>query len=1198
MLTPSRRLSIAAFVAVSLALVFSFFFIANRSSHEPTSSKSLPDAAKSQGANSPVAAMTNPEVMKAYGQLPLSFEANQGQSAADVKFLSRGNGYLLSLRGQEADLTFRQAPTARPIATNRLKMYRTHRVPRAPEKFSTLRMRLDGSNPSAQITGQDRTATQINYFLGNDPKKWQTDVPAYSKVKYAGIYPGVDLMFYGNRRELEYDFVLAPDADPKSIALNVEGARKIHLDAHGNLLLDVPGGEVKFKKPDVYQDSNGTRREIAGNYSITNRHEVRFAVADYDRTQPLTIDPVVIYSTYVGGSGSPGNGGDMAMGIALDSLGNAYIGGVTFSADLKQFNGMTSTPPTPVTTGGSSGFVAELNPTGTTALYLTYLGGATGNDTQDGIQSIAVDATKNIYVTGFTQSSDFPVSNSPTSPNKPFEANAPASVTMQGSAFVTRLNPTQAGAAQLAYSSYLGGGGALDQGNGIVVGSGGDAYVTGVTLSTDFPTANASVAPFSTALLSPNGNAFVTEVATNGTGASSLLFSSYLGGTGLAAGNFPYADHGAGITLDSSRNAYVVGTTDSADFPTKGTQVSSCSKNSDSSVFVAVIGLATPATPVLSYSTCLAGSTAEVGQAIALGPNNLAYLTGATFSTDFPVTTNTIPLGFPGPPPVRSPSSSVAFVATVNTTNGALGYSTLLGGSNGDGGFGIAADSTGVAYVTGQTGSVDFPVTPGALQSARSNGFGSTFVSKINASAGGQGGADLLYSTYYGGNGDGAAKDPDSGTGIALSGTNAYVSGQATPGLSTTAPVYQASTNNSAGLNAFVAELPLIASLTATPNPLAFGTQTLNMPSAVMTVTVTNNSSGALPVTFAVTGANAADFKAVSGATNGCTATLAAAGTCTVDVVFTPTVSGAEAGTLTIGTAPNTVAIALTGTGSTLTATPNPLAFGNQTLNMPSASMSVTVTNNSGAALPVTFAVTGANASDFVAATAGTATPCMATLPAAGTCTIGVIFTPTLVPAGAETGTLTIGTLSNTVAVALTGTGTAATGTFTVTAPATFPLTSGVSGAIPVTVTGSGGFTGMVNLTCAGGTASVTSCTMMPTSVSLTAGTPTQTAMANVVATISLVVPPDSLKTPPPSSLRQVVFLALGIVMLFMIPITQRRRARLGMVAAMLVFVVVAGCGGGGGPHTGTGTVTITGTAPGSPALPPQTATVNLTITK
>src|ERR1700678_1984839 len=890
MLTPSRRLSIAAFVAASLAVASVCLFIANRSSHKKTDTKTLPS-----GANGPVSAIASPEVMQAYGQLPLSFQANQGQSAADVKYLSRGDGYFLSLRGQEADLTFRQAPSARPIATNRLKLYRTHRVPAKPEKISTLRMRLDGSNPSAEITGLDRTATKINYFIGNDPKKWYTEVPAYSKVKYSGIYPGVDLMFYGNRRELEYDFVVAPGADPKSIALNVDGARKVYLDAHGNLMLDVPGGEVKFKKPDVYQDSNGTRRELAGNYTIANHHVVRFTVADYDRSQPLTIDPVVTYSTYVGGSGSV-NGGDMAMGLALDSAGDAYIGGVRFSADLTQVNGIG---PVPASLGltNSSGFIAELNPAGTAALYLTYLGG----ETQDGVLAIAVDSNKNIYVTGFTESSSFPLSTT----NTPFEPNPPASVTSGGSGFVTRLDTTKTGSAQLVYSSYLGGGGpmASDSGNGIAVDANGNAYVTGVTLSsTGFPIANASTAPFSTTLLSAAGNAFVTEVNTNGSGQPSLLFSSYLGGTGAGPGNFPFGDYGAGITVDSSSNAYIVGTTSSgASFPNQGTQITSCAKNADSTVFVAEIGLATPATPVLAYSTCLAGTTADVGQAVALGPNNLVYLTGATFSADFPVTAHTIPLGFPGPPPVGFPRAedSVAFVSTVNTTNGTLGYSTLLGGSNGDGGFGIAVDSAGIAYVTGQAGSANFSITPGALQSTRTNILGSVFVSKVNAPDGGQGGADLLYSTYFGGNGDGAAADPDAGNGIAISGTNAYIGGQATPGLSTTAGVYQTATKNATGISAFVAELPLIATLTATPNPLAFGTQNLNTPSAAMTVTVTNNSTGTLPVTFAVTGGNAGDFvAATAGTATPCGATLAAAGTCTIGVVFTPTVVAAEAATV------------------------------------------------------------------------------------------------------------------------------------------------------------------------------------------------------------------------------------------------------------------------------------------------------------
>src|ERR1700722_16126912 len=590
MLTPSRRLSIAAFVAASLAIAFSFLFIVNRSSHKQTSLKTLPSAAKSLGANGPVSAMADAEVMKAYGQLPLSFEANQGQSAADVKYLSRGDGYLLSRRDQEADLTFRQAPAARPIATNRLKLYRTHRVPTSPGKFSTLRMRLDGSNPSAEITGLDRTTTKINYFIGNDPKKWHTEVPAYSKVKYSGIYPGVDLMFYGNRRELEYDFVVAPGADPTSIALNVQGARKMYVDAHGNLMLDVPGGEVKFKKPDVYQGFAGTRREIAGNYAIKNRHEVRFALADYDLSQPLTIDPVVTYSTYVGGSGGA-NGGGMAMGRALDPAGDPSIGGVTFSADLTQVNGIGPVPAS-LGLGNSSGFVAELNPEGTASLYLTYLGG----ENQDGVSAIAVDSNKNIYVTGFTQSSSFPLSTT----NTPFEPLPPASVSSGGSAFVTRLDPTKTGSAQLIYSSYLGGGGpsASDQGNGIAVDANGNAYVTGVTLSsTGFPIAHASTAPFSTILLSSAGNAFVTEVKTNGSGQPSLLFSSYLGGAGTGSTNFQFGDFGAGITVDSSSNAYIVGTTSSGlSFPTQGAQITSCAKNADSTVFVTEIGLATPTT--------------------------------------------------------------------------------------------------------------------------------------------------------------------------------------------------------------------------------------------------------------------------------------------------------------------------------------------------------------------------------------------------------------------------------------------------------------------------------------------------------------------------------------------------------------------------------------------------------------------------
>jgi hypothetical protein len=938
-------------------------------------------------------------------------------------------------------------------------------------------MRLEGSNPAAAGTGEERTATKVNYFLGNDPKKWHTEIPAYAKVKYSSVYPGIDLVFYGNQRQIEYDFVVAPNADPKAIALKIGGANKLRLDAGGNLIMNIAGGAVQLKKPDAYQTSNGVRRELAANYAVANNHEIRFVVANYDHTQPLTIDPVITYATYLGGSGNAGNG-DSAAGIALDSSGDAYIAGLTFSADLTLVNAI-GTAPASVTGGNSTAFVAELNPAGTAALYLTYLGGSIA----DGADAVAVDSTgSNIYVTGFTESPDFPVSATP------FKGNpGPASVSQSGSAFVTRLSPAQSGAAQLVYSSYLGGSGIEDEGHGIAIDGSGDAFITGETFSTDFPTMN----PIQAALASTASNAFLTEINTGATtGQASLVFSTFLGGTGAGNADFPFGDIALGIAVDSTSNAYIVGTTTSQDFPTQGTTISPCTHNNNSEAFLSEIGLATPASATLVYSTCLGGTTAELGNAIGLGPSNLVYLTGATFSADFPVTANTIPLGFPGTPPAGFPNAttSVAFVSTVNTSTGTLGYSTLLGGSGGDVGFGIAADSAGVAYVTGQAGSANFPITPGAIQQTPTNTSGNAFVSKVNASAGGQGGQDLLYSTYFGGTGDPTnpnGPDPDAGNAIAVSGSNAYVAGQATTGLPTTTGSYQTSTHNATGINAFVAELPLISTLSVSPTSINFGSQLVAVTSSpAQFVTLTNNSSASISIPFTVIGANAADFAATASGATPCGGSLGAGAMCTIGVTFTPSVAAAESASLQIA---------------------------------------------DGAGLPIL--------------------------------------------------------------VALTGTG-STTADFSLTVPTTASLMSGVAGSIPITVNGIGGLTDPVTLSCAAGTMNVSSCTVTPTSVA-----PGGAATASVTATASFVVPPTTIKTPPPASVRQVVFLILGICMLFMIPMTQRFRTRLGMAAAMLVFIAVAGCSGSPSSHTTTGSVTITGTGTGAAAGITHSATVNLTIT-
>jgi hypothetical protein len=1165
MQTKSSRIRIAGPVMAALALIALTAFIlhSRRSQVAPTQKIATSPATKSAAGWA-----------QAMRQSPLTFQENDGQTAAQVKYVAHGAGYELFLTNQEAIVALRQpsGPRAKsPIHGMRRQNLRS-------VKNSVIRMQLDGANTSAEVTGVDPLPTRTNYFIGSDPKKWHTNVPSYGQVKYHDVYPGVDLVFYGNQRRLEYDLIVAPGANPRKIAFDIEGTQDLKLDAQGNLVMRVAGGKVELQKPTIYQEHNGEKTEIAGNYVITPDRKVTVEVSKYDAAQPLVIDPALDYSTFLGGSND-----DMGNGIAVDKNGNAYVAGTTMSTDFPTTTGAFKVPPPDST---PAVFVTEVNPTGTSPLVnSTYLSGTGG----DQANAIAIDASGNIYVTGQSFSTDFP-----TTPTTAFIAS-PIASNPGGTAFLTVLNGNS-----LVYSTYLGSTNG-DEGWGVAADANGQAYVTGQAFPSPTFTIPATAGTFPSPAPNPIGSAFLARIDTTKAAAASLIYYTYLAGTGTGVSGGSVAEQGFQVAVDTNSKAYITGFTTSSDFPTttNGYVQAPFTGAANGAVFVAEIDTATTGAPSLVYSGYLAGTTAaqnhgDFGLGITLGPNNVAYVAGTTTSPDFPVTAGAIQTTPPVPP-----ANGLAFVAVVNTAasgTASLQYSTFFGGTNGETATSIAADSTGNAYVAGDTQSADLPVTPGALLMMLTNAGGEGFVLKLNPSPTGTAAANKLYATYLGGSGD-AGQDADIAQGIAIdSNHNAYVTGQTfSADFPHTAGVFQPALNGTS--DAFVSELGLVASLTATPNPLAFGTQLLNTPTAAMTVTITNNSTGTLPVAFAVSGANAGDFVGVSGATNGCGATLAAAGTCTVDVVFTPTVLGAEAATLTIGTAPNTVAVALTGAGSNLTATPNPLAFGNQTLNTPSAAMTVTVTNNSAGTLPVAFAVTGPNGGDFAAAS-GATNGCGATLATAGMCTISVIFTPTLVPAGAETGTLTIGTSPNSVTVALTGTGTAATGAFTVTAPATFSLVSGVSGAIPVTVTGSGGFAGMVNLACAGGTANVSSCSMTPTSVNITGGTPTQTATANVVATISLVVPPGTLKTPPTSSLRQVVLLALGMVMLFTIPITQRRRARLGMVAAMLVFVLVAGCGGGGGPHTGTGTVTITGTAPGSPTLPPQTATVNLTITK
>jgi hypothetical protein len=613
---------------------------------------------------------TQANILDSYGKLPLSFEANLGQTDSQVKFLSRGSGYTLFLTADEAVFSLRGGK-AKGNKSHVGDQLRPKAVP--PTSTAVLRMKLVKANQAAKVTGTDELPGKSNYFIGNDPKKWHSSVPTFASVKYEGIYQGIDLIYYGNQRQLEYDFVVSPGADPHCIEFDVQGATHIRHDEHGDLLFKMGEGEIRWQQPVVYQKTNGAKHEIPAHYLIKDTNLVAFGLAEYDTSKPLYIDPL-IYSTYLGGTAN-----DSGSAIAVDSSGNAYVTGYASSTNFPTMN-----PLQPSYGGSGDAFVTEINAEGSALIYSTYLGGSA----DDQGAGIAVDSLGNAYVTGFTSSSDFPTMN-PLQPANLGNTNA----------FVTEINP---GGAALVYSTYLGGS-SYDFGSAIAVDTSGDAYVTGYTYSTDFPTMNP---------LQPNSgggtvDAFVTEISAGG---SALVYSTYLGGSG--------EDQGSGITVDSSGNAYVTGNTDSTNFPTMNPLQSA--NGGDTDAFVAKIK---PSGSALVYSTYLGGRGVDQGSGIAVDSSGDAYITGATASTDFPTMNPFQP---------QNANAIDAFVTEINAAGSALVYSTYLGGKRDDLGYAIALDNAGNAYVTGLTSSVTFP-TVNPLQPANGGGSEDGFVTEINA---------------------------------------------------------------------------------------------------------------------------------------------------------------------------------------------------------------------------------------------------------------------------------------------------------------------------------------------------------------------------------------------------------------------------------------------------------------------------------
>ncbi|MEP7342177.1 MAG: SBBP repeat-containing protein [Acidobacteriota bacterium] len=723
-----------------LAVTHGAHKVGRTTASEKPATTSTPDAA------------TKARVEENYGKLPLSFEANKGQTESRVKFLSRGQGYSFFLTPNEAVMTLGSRPEAKEQGA------------RAKKRTSaTLRMKLVGANEQPRISGLDEQAGKSNYFLGNDARQWKTDVPNYGKVKYEGVYPGVDVVYYGNQQQLEYDFIIAPGADPKQIKLSFAGAEQMCLDENGDLVLETKAGEVRQHKPVVYQEINGVKQEITSRYTRKEKGEVGFEVGSYDVNKPLVIDPVLSYVAVLGqGYGTA---------IAVDAGGNSYVTGLTFN-NFPTTAGAVRVGTTAINDGASFAFVVKLNPAGTMPLYAAYFGGTTAPPDGDGRPApaesrgigIAVDAVGNAYVAGWTATSNFPTT--PGALETTFDPAYGRTAGHSGriASFVAKLNPT---GSQLLYSTFLGAGKNFPTNleppfnlvQGIAVDAAGNAHVVGYAGYAWPTTANAYQR---TLTKDPAYNVpidvVIAKLNPTGTG---LLYSTYFGGGGT--------DFGSGIAVDAAGNAYVTGVTTNDRVAGRQTTPfftnrpsfyrGSGNPNGDTPyIFTAKFDLTgQPVYSVLLGTPGTFGQTTD-GPFIAVDSSGNAYIAGTTEDSAFPTTSGAYQRfggGIIGDVP-----NSDAFVSKINPTGETLVYSTYMGGNATDRLRGMAVDAAGNVYVTGltarnsSTSRGDFPVTSGL--NFTSDSFG-TFVTKPSAS-----GSSLEYSAIMGGESRALALGPSS----------------------------------------------------------------------------------------------------------------------------------------------------------------------------------------------------------------------------------------------------------------------------------------------------------------------------------------------------------------------------------------------------------------------------------------------------
>jgi hypothetical protein len=669
---------------------------------------------------------TDQMVVQKMSQMPLAFTKNMGQwdervlfranaGGATMWFTKEGVTYQFTRRietGDDASSGHSRAggnPVVGLDAANLDPRLRGDDMKGDSVEQLVLTAKFIDANPNPEVIAEGQMEYKCNYFLGNEPSKWHTDVPNYEAITLKDIYPGIDLKFSGDSNgQAAYEFIAAPDADIAQIKVEYEGAEETSIDAYSRLILKSKWGDLIAS---IESPANGVLSGTAGFSQLSEKALGPDAQgANQQALGSLAVG--LVYSTYLGGENS-----DYGHGIAVDGSGNAYVTGSTGSSNFPTLD------PYQTHQGNGDAFVTKFSSSGNSLIYSTYLGGVDGDLGDD----IAVDGSGNVYLTGLTCSANFPTLN-------PFQTD-------QGNqdAFVAKIG---AAGNSLIYSTYLGGAD-WDEGIALKIDGSGNVYVTGITWSSDFPTVN----PIQTD--QGGQDLFVTKISATG---NSLIYSTYLGGGGSDGSSMGAIQFNI-LAVDDSGSAYVTGQTSSSDFPTQNPfQTYQGSKDA----FVTKLSSSGSS---LMYSTYLGGAAFDEGQGITVDSRGSVYVSGRTGSSDFP-TLNPYQATFQG-------VYSDAFATKLSSSGDNLVYSTYLGGGDSEQGFGIAVDGCGNAYVTGTTRSTNFPVQN--AYDTTLNGYSDAFLTKLSNS-----GNSLIYSTYLGGSGD----IFDMGFAIAVDGAgNAYVTG-------------------------------------------------------------------------------------------------------------------------------------------------------------------------------------------------------------------------------------------------------------------------------------------------------------------------------------------------------------------------------------------------------------------------------------